>query len=217
MDIVCPSCRGRLTLPENKLPQARAFSLACPKCKNKITVERPEESPAGEADVASMPELAAEAYDAAEKPFDFIEEGVETALVCEADPAVGGKLATLLDGMGYRIVVPRSAIEALKHMRYHLFDLIVLNERFDARRPGENNILRYLEQLTMAIRRNIFVALLSERYRTMDNMAAFRRSVDLVINLKHLDQMEKILKRGLSDRHAFYRVFREALVKAGKG
>ena len=216
MNIECPSCRGRFKLPENKLPQARTFSLACPKCKNKITVERPEASPDGEVGTASKPELAVEAYDAAEKPFDFIEEGVETALVCESNPTVGGKLATLLEGMGYRIVAPRSAIEALKHLRYHLFDLIVLNERFDVRHPGENNILRYLEQLTMGIRRNIFVALLSEHYRTMDNMAAFRRSVDLVINLKHLHQTEKILKRGLSDRHAFYRVFREALVKAGK-
>jgi hypothetical protein len=51
----------------------------------------------------------------------------------------------------------------------------------------------------------------------MDNMAAFNRSVNLVINLKSLDDAEKIIKQGLADYKAFHHIFQETLQKMGKG
>jgi hypothetical protein len=63
----------------------------------------------------------------------------------------------------------------------------------------------------------MFVALVTERFRSMDNMAAFNKSVNLVINTKNIDDVETILKRGVSENTAFYRVFKETLKKMGKG
>jgi hypothetical protein len=50
----------------------------------------------------------------------------------------------------------------------------------------------------------------------MDNMAAFNKSVNLIINLKNINEIEKILRRGLADNKAFYRVFKESLIKTGR-
>jgi hypothetical protein len=68
----------------------------------------------------------------------------------------------------------------------------------------------------MATRRRFLVALISDKYRTTDNMAAFNRSVNLVINLKNIDDVGKIIKQGVADNRAFYHIFQETLVKMGK-
>ena len=161
-------------------------------------------------------EVDSGAYNAAEKPFDFLEEGVETALLCEPDSVVRGKIRSALKNMGYNVTEPESDRDALKQMRFHVFDLVVLNEVFSSENPDENNVMKYLERLPMAIRRKIFVVLVTNRFRTMDNMAAFNKSVNIVVNTKNLDEIGKIIKRGLSDNTAFYCVFRDALVKTGR-
>jgi hypothetical protein len=57
---------------------------------------------------------------------------------------------------------------------------------------------------------NIFVAMISNRHRTMDNMTAFLKSINLIINTKNMEDFGKIKSRGLTDHLSFYRVFREA-------
>jgi len=160
--------------------------------------------------------VASEGYDAADRPFDFVEEGGATALVCESDQALQEKISNGLGELGYRITAPATAKDALKAMRFHLFDVVVLNELFDAADPQANGVLRYLEGMAMTTRRRFFVALLSARFRTMDNMAAFNQSVNIVINLKNIDEAGKIIKQGVADNKAFYHVFQETLQKMGK-
>jgi CheY-like chemotaxis protein len=161
-------------------------------------------------------EAASEGYDAADRPFDFVGEGGATALVCEPDPAVREKIAGDLKDPGYQITAPISAKDALKAMRFHVFDVVVANELFDTANREANDVLQYLENLNMATRRRTFVALVSEKYRTMDNMAAFNRSVNIVINLKSIEDTGKIVKQGVADNRAFYHIFQETLQKMGK-
>lgn len=164
-----------------------------------------------------LDQIDSSTYDAADKPFDFVDAEGETALVCESDPAIREKISAAMKFLGYMITEAGSAKDALKKMRFHTYDAVVLNERFDTANPDENDVLRYLESLSMVTRRDIFVALVSERFRSMDNMAAFNKSVNLVINLKNIDDVETIIKRGISDNNAFYRVFKETLIKTGRG
>jgi CheY-like chemotaxis protein len=162
-------------------------------------------------------EVAAGGYDAAEKPFDFIGTGSETALICESDPAIKEKIATAVKSLGYHVTEASAAREALKNMRFHMYDLIIVNENFDAVEcPGSNDVLIYLQNLVASTRRNIFVALLSDKYRTTDNMMAFNKSVNLVINTKNIDDFSTIIKRGLDDNLAFYSIFKETLKKLGR-
>jgi hypothetical protein len=97
--------------------------------------------------------------------------------------------------MGYNVTEPESDRDALKQMRFHIFDLVVLNKVFSSENPDENNVMKYLERLPMATRRKIFVVLATNRFRTMDNMAAFNKSVNIVVNTKSIDEIGKIIKR----------------------
>jgi CheY-like chemotaxis protein len=165
---------------------------------------------------ALLDEVAAAGYSAADRPFDFVVGGGETALVCEPDPAVREQIGSGLKELGYQITAAASAKDALKAMRFHVFAVVVLNELFDTADPEANDVLHYLGNLNMTTRRRIFVALVGDRYRTMDNMAAFNRSVNIVIHLKNIGEAGKIIQQGVADNRAFYHVFQETLQKMGK-
>ena len=86
----------------------------------------------------------------------------------------GKKISSGIKALGYQVTAPETAKDALKAMRFHVFDVVVVNELFDTANPEANDVLQYLESLNMTTRRRFFVALVSEKYRTMDNMAAFQ-------------------------------------------
>lgn len=214
MDIICDQCQSRFKIPDEKLPPGAAATLTCKKCKNKIQVKAPvkapKEIPFEEiGDVFTFDEEESEGYDSNEKPFDFVEEEGKTALVCESDPKIKEKIKTVLDVLEYHITDIENSREALKKMRYHVYDLICINEFFDTRNPDQNGILIYLERLNMAIRRQMFIALITNRFRTMDQMIAFQKSVNIIINISNIDDFDKILRRALADNEMFYRIFRE--------
>ncbi len=118
-------------------------------------------------------------YDAADRLFDFVEEKSTTALVCEPDPVIREKISESLKELGYKIMTATTAKDALKALWFFVFDVVVINELFDAADPQADSVLNYLQEMPMATRRRSFVALLNARFRTLDNMAAFNRSVNI--------------------------------------
>jgi len=223
MDVACEKCQAKFKIPDEKVPKGQVFAVACPKCKNKISIDTRSEAPRAAAKPAGAPaaksmaeDVSSSSYDAAEKPFDFLEEGVETALLCEQDPDVRMRIKEAAESMGYHVREAKSPIDALKQMRFHDFDLVVVNEMFGTDNPDENGILKSLERLPMSTRRNIFVALVTERFRTQDNMELFNKSVNMIVNRDNIDEFGKILKRSVAENSQFYRVFKEVLIKTGR-
>ena len=214
MDIICTNCSSKFRIPDEKIPAGRVSNISCPKCKTRISLN-PEKKTAGNA--AGFEESDSNgSYDASDKPFDFIEEEGLTALLCEQNPKVRQTVANALKLMDYQITEAESARDALKRMRYHVYDLIIVNESFDTKNPDSNGVLIYLERLGMAVRRNLFVAMISSRYRTMDNMMAFHGSVNLIINIKNIEDIGKILSRGITDSELFFRIYKDTLKDTGR-
>jgi len=219
MEIVCRDCRNRFRIPDEKLPPERMFSVKCPKCDRRLEINTQSEAP-GVRQVRGLEtvinEVDSRAYDASEKPFDYVHAGVQTALLCENDSEVRQKIHEVVEGMNYHVVEAPSARNALKYMRFHNYNLVVVNETFDAAGADSNHVLQYVIQLPMSIRGNTFVVLLSNSLKTMDNMTAFNKSVNLVVNLQNIDDMESILKGALAEHEEFYQVFRESVRKTGR-
>jgi predicted Zn finger-like uncharacterized protein len=214
MEIICDNCQSKFRVPDEKIPAGKRTTVPCPKCKGKISLGSSKGSSGGRASFASA--NSNNGYDAAEKPFDFIEEEGLTALVCESNPLVRKTITKALEILDYQITEAESTRDALKRMRYHNYDLFVINENFDTDNPESNGILLYLERLSMLVRRNMFVALVSDRFRTMDNMMALNKSANLIINSKNIDDIGKILSRGITDNEFFYRIFKGTLKEVGK-
>ncbi len=191
--------------------------LKCPKCQNRISVPALAKDPddPGQPDVDedffSFDEDESDGYDVSDKPFDFVEEEGKTALLCESDPMIIKAITPVLEVLEYHITEVKNSREALKTMRYHSYDLIVVNEYFDAKNPDANGVLIYLERLHMSVRRNIFLTLITRRFRTMDNMAAFQKSVNMIVNVDNIADFDKILRRGMADFGIFYQAYKDCL------
>ena len=131
--------------------------------------------------------------------------------MCESDALIREKIRPSLDILEYHITEVPNSREALKKMRYHNYDLVVVNEYFDTQDPEANPLLIYLERMLMETRRDIFVTLLTGRFRTMDHMIAFQKSVNLILNVRNIDDFDKIIQRAYADYGLFYKVFKESM------
>jgi len=225
MEIVCSQCQAKFRIPDEKIPENQTVVLTCPKCRNRIPIERHRrQQPAMETMSVQpehhMPSMEAqtetEVYDSADRPFDFIAPGAKTAMICLSDMEVRSMISAELMAMGFYPVMPQDCHEALKRMRFHVFNLVIVDERFDCNRQEPHPVLTHIESLAMDIRRTMFVVLVTDRLRTMDDMAAFHRSVNLIINDRNIQEFTKIYKRATADHEAFYSVFFECLSKLGK-
>jgi predicted Zn finger-like uncharacterized protein len=216
MDIVCEQCQSKFKISDEKIPPGKGVSVACPKCKNKIIIGAERQARPSSPAQKQAADLEKKAYDASEKPFDFIEEEGKTALVCTSEDALKQPILSALQRLEYHITDAADTRDALTRMKYHVYDLIAVDESFDSPDSTEAGVLDYLSRLSMSVRRNIFVALISRRHRTMDNMIAFNQSVNMVLNVKNINDFEKIIVRGTTDNDFFYRVYRDTLKKMGK-
>jgi predicted Zn finger-like uncharacterized protein len=150
-----------------------------------------------------------------DKPFDFIEEEGRTALLCEVSSEITSQIKNVLDYMEYHVTEALSTRDALKQMRYHDYDLIIVNENFDTANPDTNGVLMYLSRMPINIRRNVFVAMISRRFKTLDYMMAFVKSVNLIINERNIPEFETVLQRGIADTDILYKTLKDSLKRAG--
>lgn len=216
MEIICESCQSRFKIPDESIPAGKTAKLPCPKCKKTISIKTPEA--ANQATDFETGSLAADFdfeeddVESSEKPFDFIEEEGKIALICESDTVVRDALVRALEILEYHVSVAKDNRDALRNLRYKAYDLVIVDEYFSTKDPERNGILIYLERLHMHMRRNMFVTLISDRFRTMDHMMAFCKSVNLIINKKNIQDVEKILSRNITDYEMFYRIYKEALI-----
>ncbi len=223
MDITCDSCQSKFKIADEKIPEGKTVSLSCPKCKSKISVKQEEKEDVEGFETENSDNLSydfdedfGEDYDSSDKTFEFIEDEGKTAMICESDSEIKKQIKPVLDFMEYHIIDVGSARDAIKKLRYNKYDLIIINESFDAQDPDTNGVLIYLSRLPMIDRRNIFVTMLSNRFRTLDLMTSLGKSVNMIVNLKNLNEFENILKHGVSDSDMFYRIYQETLKNTGK-
>lgn len=137
------------------------------------------------------------------------------ALVCaEGEPLAAIKSG--LEQLGYVVHVPDNAQNALNRMRKNAYPAVVVDEEYQGASPLDNPVLQGIRAMAMSARRYMLVVLVGKKLPTFDNMRAFSKSVNVVVNLYDLPQLPAILKRAVADDEEFYRVFKEVLQAAGK-
>jgi predicted Zn finger-like uncharacterized protein len=231
MEVTCGQCKARFNIPDDKVPKDRALKLNCPKCKGKISLgaEVPEQPPkaneTGEVPLKMMDPAAGkkapeESYGyedfTTDEALDFFEEGIKLALIMPNSSMNEDHLRAGLELIGYKCVSTPNTRDAIGKLRFHHFDLIILADEFDSQPLDHSVIVNYLNRLSMSVRRKLFLALISDNFKTMDNMMAFAMSANVVINSKDLQKLHLILKKSVSENERFYKVFMDTMVETGK-
>jgi len=216
MDVTCAACNATLKIPDEKLPPNQLVNIACPKCKAKIRIDTSKLHKEQASKKEREPEKTGfeDEYDTG--PLDLFEEGAKLALVLVGDNELATEIDSALEELSYKIVSPSSLQDAMSKVRLHNFDLILLSDGFDGQSLESNPITPYLNHISMSVRRKIFLVLLSEKFKTMDNMMAFSKSSNLVVNPADISSIGSILKGAISDHEKFYKVFTDTLKEAGK-
>ena len=150
------------------------------------------------------------------RPFGYLNPDSETAMICQQDAAIRDNISKALKELKLDVVEPSTFKEALRYMRFHIFNVIVIDENFDTDTWEVNYVLNYIENLIMPVRRQTFIVLISETYPTMDNMRAYNKSVNLIINKKEIAEATIILKKEIAENIDFYYLFKENIRKFGK-
>ena len=81
MEVVCQKCKSKFKIADEKLPTGQKVTVKCSKCESKIEIDAGHVRPAnGEKEDLEqvVDEVATSAYDPVERPFDYLEEGIET-------------------------------------------------------------------------------------------------------------------------------------------
>lgn len=231
MEVTCGQCKTRFSIPDDKVPKDKVIKLSCPKCKGKISVGG--EAPVQDAKADETAQLRMETTEpsagrkapeesygyedfTSDAALDFFEEGIKLALIMPNSSMTEDRLRAGLELIGYKCVPTPNTRDAIGKLRFHHFDLIVLGDGFDSQPLDHSVIVNYLNRLPMSVRRKIFVALISDNFKTMDNMMAFAMSANVVINSKDIEKLHLILKKSVMENDRFYKVFMDTLVETGK-
>jgi DNA-directed RNA polymerase subunit RPC12/RpoP len=234
MEITCSQCNSKLNVPDDRIPKDQAVKINCPKCKNRITLDLrtpPEENlsldvsltDSGNLElkpVEQKQEKSSEDYSyddySGDQALDFFDEGVKIALVIVKGDDKREKVGSALEGLGFQCIYADSTRDALGKLRYHLFNFVLLADNFDSQDILYSPIMNYLNRLPMSSRRKIYVALIGDRFKTMDEMMAFALSANAVVSSKDIDRLASIFKKGIADNEKFYKVLMDTLAEFGK-
>ena len=223
MEIRCEECHAMIQIPDARVPQNRAFRLNCPRCKRKILANAKTTNSLDECrtNVSLAPNPSGvnplrndDAVDDLPDAMDYLSPGQSAALVCINREESRGEVKAMLEGLGYVVDIPMIANHALHRLRFNQYHIILLDDDFEGKSP--NPIASYLAGLNMNIRREMFVILIGQRFKTSDHLQAFMESVNLVLHPDDLSQLVTFLSQALRDHERFYRVFTECLIEAGK-
>ena len=234
MEVTCEHCKTKLNVPDEKIPKDQLVKISCPKCKNKISIdsrkksmeETPEDTDFSETgklhlkfiepqqDKAEEESYSYEDY-SDEQSLDFFDDNTKLALVMSGNPDDSNKIRGTIEGMGYKYIESLNTRDALGKMRFHHFDMIFLSEGFDGQELNNSPVLNYLNHISMSSRRRIFLALMGDQLKTMDEMMAYVMSANAVVNPKDIGQLATILKKGIADHEKFHKIFMDTMVEVG--
>jgi hypothetical protein len=211
--VQCPACRIGFVIPDEKLAEGRILRIPCPKCK--IPIELTGRSTLAEPGETAPQDMglppASDPLSDYTTAVDMVEEGVKTALLCVSNTKLAEKLAQVLQELDYWVVHAARAGFALGKLHHNTYDLIILEESFDAPKTAENLVLHHVQLLPMHVRRQFYLCLLSETLPTLDAMLAFRMGVNLLLNVADFEKAKIIFARSLKEYKNFYGFFNAEL------
>ncbi|MFC1838285.1 zinc-ribbon domain-containing protein [Thermodesulfobacteriota bacterium] len=236
MEIICPSCNTKLNVPDEKIPKDQMVRINCPKCKNKISIEPSGKtggaSPSQEENFDETGKLHLKFIESQKKEaegqkssdyedfssdesLDYYDDDAKLALIM-VDESLGDKVKSAVEEYGYKSIETPNTRDALSKMRFHHFDLIILGDGFDGQEIVGGPVMNYLNHLGMSTRRRMFLVLIGDKHKTMDDMMAYALSANMIVNTKDLEKLSGLLKRGISEYEKFYKVYIDTLVEEGK-
>ena len=105
---------------------------------------------------------------------DIVEVGEKLALICDDGPHAD-TLKSTVEELGFKTNTAETSDRGIERMKYASYDLIIVTENFAGSTRESNGVLRFIAPLPMAQRRDWYVVLIGDSFRTLDAMQALCR------------------------------------------
>jgi hypothetical protein len=119
--------------------------------------------------------------------------------------------------LGYKVHTAYNHGDFIARFTRVQYQVVLLEELFDAGVPEENLTLQNLQVMPMNQRRHAAILLLGDAFQTLHAMQAFRFSVHAVINPGDLEKLPQIIQQVVSDNDIFLNVYRETSIRVAQG
>jgi hypothetical protein len=206
----CAQCGHKITIDDAKVPE-RAFQVKCPKCQalvkfpGKGASEAPEPEPISDEVRAQL--MAQVRRELAVGGDATLGTG-KRALVALTDKGHAGAITLTLSRLGYQVDTIDDWSESGRLMEQGVYDVIVTARVAGA--EGRESLYQRLNRLNPEARRNLFVVLVGNEFKTADGTQAWTCLADLVVNAKDAAAADMVFRNTLAERARLYQVFFDA-------
>jgi len=149
--------------------------------------------------------------------FEFLTPADRPALLGLNTPQLVEATRTALLGLGYKVHTALNHGDFIARFTRIPYQVVFLEELFDASAPAQNLTLQNLQVMPMTQRRHATVFLFGDSVQTLNAMQAFSQSVHAVVHRAELEKLPQIIQQVVSDNDIFLNVYREGLIRIAQG
>ncbi|HEY4416176.1 MAG TPA: hypothetical protein VGO57_10825 [Verrucomicrobiae bacterium] len=149
--------------------------------------------------------------------FDFVSKSDKPALIAFSTPEWLDTAKASLQELGYKVHTAATHSDFLVRFSATHYQLILVEERFNANTFEENSTLTALQAMPIGQRRHATILLVGESFQTFTPMEAFKHSVHAVINSSELFLLNQLVEKAVADNHAFLHTYREVQTRLSSG
>jgi len=215
----CPNCANRIVVDDSRVPD-RAFSVRCPKCQTMVKFPgraaaapaAAEPAPPAEPEPREPPAPVSEnigEQTLAHLRRELAESGrvKGQVLVALPDRSLAGSLTMPLSRIGYSAETLENADDAARALEQGLYDVVITSREGGPVSSRGETLLQRIGRLTPDTRRNIFLVLVGDEFRTGDGTQAFALLADLVVHPHDAGSVEPVLLTSIAEKHRIYHAF----------
>ncbi len=208
MQAQCPQCAVRIQIDDTKVPD-RPFKVRCPKCQTLIALAG-RGADVGAAAAEPEPPLqipTSEMLDRRER----LAESHNTALVALAGSAAA-PVQQALARLGYEVDAVDDIEEGARLLEQGVYDVAVTSRATGA--PGKVETLAdRILRMPPDARRDVFVVLVGDEFRSGDGTQAWVAQADLVLHSKDVQRCENLIRALVAERKRLYQPLVDARKK----
>jgi predicted Zn finger-like uncharacterized protein len=233
----CPQCAQRIVVDDAKVPD-KPFAVKCPKCQTivrlpgKAAVPSPPPEPALSFEEAAPPPplASAQSFTPAAVEASSVQDEVraqmaqlrremsapgaeapshERALVAIPDRAQAAAITLVLTRLGYGVDSVEEHEDAARFVEQGVYALAATSRAGAGPGRGES-LYQRINRLSPEQRRQLFVILVGDEFKSADGLQGFAVMADLVLHTRDLTGADSVIRSALHDRRRLYQVFNDA-------
>jgi hypothetical protein len=150
-------------------------------------------------------------------PYELITAADKPALLGISTLEWQARVLAVLDGQGYKVHAAQDHDDFINRFTQYQYQVTVIEEMFQCSSLADNRSLRFVQHLTMGLRRHSTVFLLGDSFQTLHPMQAFAQSVHAVIHSADFDNLESLLTKVVNDNELFLTAYRQVQDRLAQG